>query len=138
MFDETSEFGARVLRRLEEETLIWLTTVGADGTPQPNPVWFHWDGGALLIFSQPNTPKLRNIAARPRVALNFNTDEHGENVVVLAGDARIDPEPVSETQMAAYLEKYSAGIAKIGLTPESMLASYSVAIRVVPTRVRGF
>lgn len=138
MIDETSEFGARVLQRLRDEPIIWLTTVSADGTPQPNPVWFHWDAGELLIFSQPNTPKLRNIAARPRVALHFNTNDHGEDVVVLAGNARIDPAPVSETQMAAYIDKYRAGIASIGLTEDSMIATYSVAIRVTPTRVRGF
>lgn len=38
--DRSSEFGARVLRRLEEDEIIWLTTGGKDGAPQPNPVWF--------------------------------------------------------------------------------------------------
>lgn len=38
--DPTSELGAKVAARLEEQTLAWLTTVSADGTPQPNPVWF--------------------------------------------------------------------------------------------------
>ncbi len=38
--ERSSEFGARVLRRLEEEQIIWLTTGGKDGAPQPNPVRF--------------------------------------------------------------------------------------------------
>ena len=33
MLDESTEFGARVARRLSEEQLMWLTTVRADGTP---------------------------------------------------------------------------------------------------------
>ena len=38
--DPTSELGAKVTRRVEGQTLAWLTTVAADGTPQPNPVRF--------------------------------------------------------------------------------------------------
>jgi predicted pyridoxine 5'-phosphate oxidase superfamily flavin-nucleotide-binding protein len=29
---------------LHEAHVIWLTTVDADGTPHPNPVWILWDG----------------------------------------------------------------------------------------------
>jgi hypothetical protein len=36
--DPATPFGARVARRLRDETVIWLTAVAADGTPQPNPV----------------------------------------------------------------------------------------------------
>jgi hypothetical protein len=36
--DPATPFGERVARRLREEAVIWLTTMGADGTPQPNPV----------------------------------------------------------------------------------------------------
>ena len=40
--DAGTPFGDRVRERLVDEQVIWLTTVGADGTPQPNPVWFLW------------------------------------------------------------------------------------------------
>ncbi len=43
-----SLYGERVRRRLTGEMTIWLTTVGRDGTPQPNPVGFLWDGGDSL------------------------------------------------------------------------------------------
>jgi len=42
--DPNTPFGERVQRRLATSKVIWLTTVGADGTPQPNPVWFVVDG----------------------------------------------------------------------------------------------
>jgi predicted pyridoxine 5'-phosphate oxidase superfamily flavin-nucleotide-binding protein len=38
--DTSTEFGAKVVQRIEEQKLAWLTTVSADGTPQPNPVRF--------------------------------------------------------------------------------------------------
>ena len=40
--------GERVRRRLTGEMTIWLTTVGRDGTPQPNLVGLLWDGGDSL------------------------------------------------------------------------------------------
>src|SRR5690348_7069430 len=83
--DPATAFGERVRRRLTDETAIWLTTVGRDGTPQPNPVGFLWDGrDGLLIYSQANARRLANIRRRPQVSLNL--DSHGgEDVVVLNG-----------------------------------------------------
>lgn len=136
--DPSSEFGARALRRLQHEHIVWLTTVSQNGQPEPSPVWFVWDGETFLIHSRPNTPKVRNIAARPRVSLNFNTNAGGGDVVVFAGEARIAGEEPSVLQVPAYLEKYGAGITRIGMTPVSYAAAYSVPIRIVPTKVRGF
>src|SRR4051794_14229422 len=80
--DSSSEFGARVLRRLNEESPAWLTTIGADGTPPPRPIWFYWDGESILIYSQPNTFKLRHIETNPKASFNFDGDGHGGNIVV--------------------------------------------------------
>ena len=136
--DPSSEFGARVLRRLAQEGIIWLTTVRANGQPEPSPVWFVWDGETFLIFSRPDTPKLRNIAARPRVSLNFNTNASGGDVVVFAGEARIANDEPSVLDVPAYLVKYKDDIPRIGMTPETYAAAYSVPIRVRPMKVRGF
>jgi PPOX class probable F420-dependent enzyme len=136
--DTNTKFGANVLKRLMEEQVIWLTTVRADGVPQPNPVWFLWDGETILIYSQPGARKVLHIRSHPRVALNFNATEDGNDVVVITGEARIDPNPVPAQQHAAYIEKYRQDIADIKMTPESMAASYSTVIRVTPKHVRGF
>jgi PPOX class probable F420-dependent enzyme len=135
--DTTSEFGQRVARRLRDETVGWLTTVGPDGTPQPSPIWFLWDGETVLIYSQPNTPKLRNIGRNPRVALNLDGDGRGGDIVILTGEARVDGTAPGAADHAAYLEKYRQGIERIGMTPEQFAGSYSVPIRMTPTRLRG-
>ncbi|HEX5506418.1 MAG TPA: TIGR03667 family PPOX class F420-dependent oxidoreductase [Thermomicrobiales bacterium] len=136
--DTGSEFGARVARRLREETIIWLTTVRADGRPQPSPVWFLWDGETILIYSQPGKPKVRNIAANPRVALHFDGNGRGGDIVVFDGEARVDPDAPPSDQIPELVEKYREGIARLGGTPASFAQEYSVAIRVAPARVRGF
>lgn len=136
--DLSTEYGSRTARRLNEEQVIWLVTVGNDLTPQPSPVWFLWNGETFLIFSQPDKPKLRNISRHPRVALHFNSTEDGGDVVIFTGEAQIEPGAPPEDQRLAYIEKYRQGIADIGLTPDSMAETYSVPIRVRPEKVRGF
>lgn len=135
--DQSTEFGARVARRLRDESVIWLTTVREDGAPQPSPVWFLWDDRQLLIYSQPNTPKLRNIASNATVALNFDSDGQGGDIIVLSGQAKIDPSTPPATSRPAYIAKYRQGIAGIHMTPETFAATYSVAVLVTPTALRG-
>jgi len=136
MIDLTTKLGAQAAKRLQEDYIIWLTTVSQDGTPQPNPVWFYWGGMALLIYSQPAAHKVRNIARNPRVSVNFQTNDEGGDFVVLTGNASIDKKPPPHN--SRYIEKYREHIPKIGLTPESLAASYSVLIRVSPSKLRGF
>lgn len=136
--DTSTEFGERVARHLADDMIVWLTTVGSTtNTPQPSPVWFLWDGDTALVYSQPNTPKLRNIAANPRVSLNFNSNANGGDVIILTGDAWIDPEAPAANAIPAYIEKYTAGLQGISLTPDQFAEAYSVAIRVRPTSLRG-
>ncbi len=99
--DTTTEFGARVLRRLADEQVAWLTTVSPRGAPVPSLIWFWWDGERALMYSQPDTPKLRNIAANPRVTLNMNSVGGGD-VIVLTGTAEIGRDP-ADSDIAAYL-----------------------------------
>jgi PPOX class probable F420-dependent enzyme len=135
--DTNTEFGARVERRLAEDTIIWLTTVRPNGTPEPSPVWFLWDGETALIYSRPNMQKLRNIAANPNVALSFNTTSDGGDVIVFSGTAVIDERAPSADQLPAYVAKYAEAIKDINMTPEYFAKGYSVAVRVTPTKVRG-
>ena len=135
--DLSTEFGARVERRLREEIVIWLTTVRADLTPQTSLVWFLWEAGTLLIYSKPNMPKLRNIEQNPTVALNFDGNGRGGDMVVFTGTAAIDKQAPSLDQIPAYAAKYAANIAGMKLTPAQFAQMYSVAIRVTLTKLRG-
>ncbi len=97
MLDESTEFGQRAARRLREERIAWLTTVSPRGMPQPVPVWFLWDGDAsVLLYSQPDTPKLRNIAENPRVSLHLDGNGRGGDIVVCVGKARVSDDPSAD------------------------------------------
>jgi PPOX class probable F420-dependent enzyme len=111
-------------------------TVTERGAPQPSPVWFLWDGESFLIYSQPGTPKLRNIAANPRVALHLNTDGAGDDVIIVSGRAEQSDDPPGD-QVPAYVEKYLGLIEGNNWTAASFAADYSVPIRIAPIRVHG-
>jgi PPOX class probable F420-dependent enzyme len=135
--DTRSEFGKRAARRLRDEMIYWLVTIDATGTPQPSPVWALWDGETFLIYSQPATPKLANIASRPQVAIHLDGDGAGGDIVTVTGEAHLTPEAPPADRVPAYVEKYREGMRGIGMTPESFARAYSVAIRVAPRRLRG-
>ncbi len=137
VFDEGTEFGARVARRLREEQVVWLTTVTPAGAPLPRPVGFLWDGADVVsVYSQPGA-RVRNIAANPRVTLNFDGDGRGGDVVVLSGAAHVDTSAPAADALPAWLEKYAARIAGFGLTPAAYAARLSVPIRIRLTRADG-
>ena len=136
--DTSTEYGARVARRLEEDEIVWLTTVSPNETPQPSPVWFLWDGETIRVFSQPGTPKLRNIARNPRVSLNLNADAFGGDIVIITGDARVVEDGAPATAVPDYVAKYADGIQRIGMTPETFAQAYSTPIQITPRSLRGF
>ena len=137
MIDLTSDLGKRAARRLLDEEIIWLTTTDKHGSPQPRPVWFLWDGETILIFSQPQAHKVSHINNHARVALNLDSDNFGEDIVVILGDATISTSPVTEDEMAPYLEKYKRGLERINFTAEEFKSSYNMAIRINPIALRG-
>lgn len=135
--DVQSEYGKRVQRRLQNERVIWLVTVHPDGTPQPSPVWFLWEDDSVLLYSKPDTPKIRNIGQNSNVSLHFDGDARGGDIVVFAGRATVDETAPSADAHAAYVEKYSEGFDRLGMSATQFAQTYSVALRVKLDRVRG-
>jgi PPOX class probable F420-dependent enzyme len=136
--DRATAYGERVRRRLTDEMTIWLTTVGRDGTPQPNPVGFLWDGGdSLLTYTQTGARRLANIRRQPLVSLNFDSNG-GDDIVVLTGTAEILDDYPAVPGNPAWLEKYGQAIdARFG-SAVKFAHRFSVPVRIHLTRVRGF
>lgn len=136
--DPETPFGERVRTRLRDDIVVWLTTIGADGTPQPNPVWFIDEGETILVYNRPNANRLTHIRTRPRVALSFDSDGHGGDIVVLTGRAEIVSDQPPAHEIPAYVDKYGVAAAGISGSVEAFAVDYSVALRISVERVRGF
>jgi PPOX class probable F420-dependent enzyme len=138
MIDLESDLGKHVHERLMNETVIWLTTVSSDGTPQPNPVWFFWNGDSFIIYTPPNTAKLKNIKSNPQVSLHFEgATPLGGDVAVFIGKAEVEASPLEPDP--GYIGKYSKiATEEWGRTVEDLFEEYSTLILVRPIRLRGF
>jgi len=123
--------------RLSRTTIIWLTTVTAEGQPQSSPVWFLWESDRLITYSLPASPRVRNLRANPRVALNLNSDDEGGAVVTMEAEAVLEDGPPA-SEVPAYVAKYQALITAYGWTPESFARDYPQRIVITPTRLRAY
>lgn len=138
--DPSTGFGRRVLERLQSERIIWLTAVDVDGRPQPNPVWFLWEpeSETILIYSRPGAHRFAHMQVNPNVSLHFNSNEQGGDIAVITGRVALDEEVPPSTAVLGYVEKYTEGFKRLGMTPESFAESYSVGYRVKAEHLRGF
>ena len=66
----TGEVPERYRDILESTALGHLATIGSDGRPQVNPVWFLSDGRSVYLSVKPETAKYRNLRATPAVAMS--------------------------------------------------------------------
>jgi PPOX class probable F420-dependent enzyme len=123
--------------RIRKAYYVWFTSVRDDGMPQPTPVWFIWQDDTFLIYSVPSAQKVKNIRQNAKVALSYSESDDAGDYLVIMGEAKIETNVPPVNQNPAYLEKYKDGIKDIGMTPDSMTQTFSTAIRITPTQVRG-
>lgn len=126
---------ARIVRFLEQEPVVWLSTVRPDGQPHLVPTWFWWDGEALLVFSKPDARKVRNLRANASVMLALGDAEEDFDIGLVEASAELLDRPTAAALPAAHLDKYADQLRAIGLTPAEYATAYSQVIRIVP---RGF
>lgn len=127
---------AGIAARLHQEEFAYLTTIRPDGSPHTVPVCFLWDDATILVFSLPDTAKVRNVRQNPQVSLALDNFGHDNTPVVVEGVATLVDEPSVEFMMPAYATKYAALAERVGVTLERMAQIYTQAIRITPTRIR--
>jgi PPOX class probable F420-dependent enzyme len=55
---------------LKEIRIGTLCTLNADGSPNALPIWYHWDGEKIRMFSSDGTGKTRRLAKDSRACLS--------------------------------------------------------------------
>jgi PPOX class probable F420-dependent enzyme len=133
-----STFAAlRIERFLETEPVVWLSTIGADGSPHLVPTWFIWDGSEIVIRSKPGASKVGNLRRDPRAMLALGDAEDDFDVGLLRATARL--ESTSGPDLPPLFEhKYASQIARLGLTPTEFARTYSQSIHLRPARALGW
>jgi hypothetical protein len=65
--------------------------VALDGTPRNVPLWFHWNGRAVVIVSPVEAPKMDALRARPQVAITIDGDVMPYEALMIRGLADVEP-----------------------------------------------
>lgn len=126
-------------RRLRENTIGWFTSVRPSGQPDTVPIWYVWQDGVVVLYSQPGKLKMRNIAQNPKVSLALDDTGGGDDVVRLEGVARHVPDHPAPHEIPAFAEKYAAGIERLGyVSAEKFGEIFSEAIVITPTKFRAW
>jgi PPOX class probable F420-dependent enzyme len=128
----------RVEHRLRHNLMAWLTSVRPDGQPVTVPVWFlHREDDSFLLYSEPQSAKLRNVGANPKVSLVLDVCDLGRNIVRVEGTAATASDEAPADQQPQYVAKYLERIGALFETPERFAAVFSVAIIITPTKLRA-
>ncbi len=61
-----------------------------DGSPRVVPIWFHWNGDQFILGSPQKAPKLKALAADPRVALTIDDNSFPHKVLLVRGRSSIE------------------------------------------------
>jgi PPOX class probable F420-dependent enzyme len=131
-----SDDGAWAREHLEADVVGWLTSVAADGRPQSSLISFLHDGPTIFFYSQPDTPKLRNIARSALVSFHLQSDPFGDHALIVEGVAEVDPSIPPSDVHEAYRSKYREPLAHWGMGEAATAQDFSVPVRIRPTRVR--
>jgi PPOX class probable F420-dependent enzyme len=123
---------------LREDTVVWLSSVRADGRPHIVPVWFHWDGDRIVAFSKPNARKVENLRDQPSVMLAVGTPGPDYDVELIEATAELPDAPAVDLMPEGFGHKYRELLRRAGLTVQRFAEVYSQPIVLRPTRFLGY
>ena len=135
---DRAQHARRVEHFLRTEEVLWLSTFGTDGFPGLVPIWFSWDGEAILVVSKPHAEKVADMRADPRVMVALGNAEEDFDVGLIEARAELVDMPADGFLPESHWAKYAADLAGIGLTREEYVRAYSQAVRLVPVRYLGW
>ena len=127
-----------VLRLLHEPNLARLAYIGLDGRPRVVPIWFAHIDGAIIMVTGPKAEKARALAKNGAVALTIDSARPPYNVLLVDGDAILEPVEGMAPEYRPIVERY------LGAAADGYLASLlprvkrQVRIRVTPRASRVF
>jgi PPOX class probable F420-dependent enzyme len=125
---------SRVDALLDRETVVWLSTVRPDGRPHLIPIWFWWDGTAVLFASKPGACKVANLRANADCMLAIGDPDADFDVALIEARAELAAMPTQQLLAAGLHAKYRDRMHSAGLTPTIFAGTYSQVIRIIPTR----
>ncbi len=118
---------------LESTALAHVATIGPNGEPQNNPVWFGTQDGYILFSQTTGRQKYRNLRRDNRVALSIVDPENPYRYLEIRGTVtRIDPDPEN-----AFINKMAKKYLDQDVYPWHQPGDERVIVVVEPQRTTG-
>lgn len=119
---------------LGSTALGYLATIGADGRPQVNPVWFIADASFVYLSVRQASAKFRNLRANPAVAMAIGDPAEKDRYLEVRGEV-IEFERYETLEWVNQLaRKYTGGDYTRGVAGEPR---YKVTIRIDAWTAQG-
>jgi PPOX class probable F420-dependent enzyme len=127
-----------VQRLLEEPNLARLAYIGLDGRPRVVPIWFAHLDGDIIMVTGPRAEKARALAKNSAVALTIDSAKPPYNVLLVDGDAVLEPVEGMAPEYRPIVERYLGAAAEAYLAQLLPRVKRQVRIRVTPRAFRVF
>jgi PPOX class probable F420-dependent enzyme len=132
-----------LLTATDPAPLAVVATVDPDGAPHAVPLWFRWDGGAVLIWTGARRHWVRNLAHEDRVAVTVAVDREPYPGLIIRGTATVHgdgstthPDDPVDAEIVAITRRY--------IPPEDVDAYIAgwpelrTIVRIVPDRLHAW
>lgn len=125
-------------RLLEEPNLARLAYIGLDGRPRVVPIWFAYIDPDLVMITGPKAEKARALQRNSAVALTIDSATPPYNVLLVDGDASLEPVEGMAPEYRPIVERYLGAAADGYLQMLLPRVKRQVRIRVRPSSWRVF
>jgi hypothetical protein len=96
--DDSPELASFGLEKLNRK-IVYLATIKKDGSPRLHPVTPSIGNGMLFMFTEPTSPKIRDLQRDGRYAMHCSVTRDGPLVELLvSGDVKVITDPTIRAQ----------------------------------------
>jgi PPOX class probable F420-dependent enzyme len=114
---------------LDSTALAHVATIGPDGKPQNNPVWFGWDGTHVLFSQTTGRQKYRNLQVNPEVALSIVDNANAYRYLEVRGTVVEIADDPGNAFINSMAKKYLDQV----VYPWHQPTDHRVVVKVLPT-----
>lgn len=115
---------------LSSTALAHVATIGPDGAPQNNPVWFGWDGTHVLFSQTTGRQKYRNLTATPKVALSIVDNANPYRYLEIRGSVA----EIVDDENNAFIDSMAKKYIDQDQYPWHQPGDHRVIVKVLPER----
>jgi PPOX class probable F420-dependent enzyme len=123
---------------LAAPNLARLAYVGTNGRPRVVPIWFAHQDGDIIMVTGPRAAKLKAIEANPAVAVTIDSATPPYKVLLIDGDATLEPVEGMAPEYRPIVERYLGVAAEPYLQALLPRVKRQVRIRITPRSWRVF